>query len=623
MSINLKELNSNPFSYGSNLSIDDLMTFIVKCNEAYHEGTPIVEDNVYDILTDILEKHDTKNKVLKNIGFKGLNDKHKLPYFMASMNKVKNYDNFKKWITKYNDIDEFVISEKLDGISALLDAHNGEIKIYTRGNGAYGRDITHLKDYINIPKVNDITVRGELIISRKVFNENRGSYSNIRNMVCGLLNNKGHNNQLKLLEFVVFELIRPVLLPESHESEVKSKGFTYVRNIKLSYNELLNYNNDNNYYILNLLNKFRQTTIYDIDGIIITHNNIYDREKKNPKHSIAFKNNNNGKITTVRDIVWSISKYGIIIPRIKFDKIDLGSSVEYCTGFSGKFIFNNSLGPGSKIRVVLSGDVIPYIVEVISSTYPKMPKINYKWNSTKVHIVTCEFNDVSLNKKVIVHFIKSVKIDNISIGLVNKLYDEGYNTIYKILNITKEQLLEISGIKETLATKIVNNISKVISNEIDLGVLMVASLKFNHGFGIKKINKILEKYPNLMNTNVSIEQISDIDGFHIKTAAQFVDNLDKFKEFLKTLDFIKYKVNIKSKVVTETNSIFTNKKIVFTGFRDSSLQEYIEKCGGTIQSSFNNKTDILIVKDKTCSSSKIDAAVMLGKKIIYKDQIEF
>ncbi len=289
------------------------------------------------------------------------------------------------------------------------------------------------------------------------------------------------NEQLHILDFVVFECISPNLLPCDQGHFVKSKGLNFVKSINIDYETLLKYENDNYYYILNLLKKFKEQSNYDIDGIIITHNKIYNREKNNPKHSIAFKNNNYGKITTIKDIKWSISKYGIIIPRIHFEKVDLGSNVEYCTGFSGKFIFNNSLGPGSKIRVVLSGDVIPFITEIIFSTYPKMPNIPYKWNNTKVHIVSLYSNDVEVNKKQILHFIKTIKIDNISVGLINKLYENGYDTLEKILKITKENLLKIDGIKETLGNKIIENITKIISIPIKLEILMVASLKFNSG----------------------------------------------------------------------------------------------------------------------------------------------
>ena len=43
-------------------------------------------------------------------------------------------------------------------------------KLYTRGNGKEGQDISYMIPYLNIPEFkNKIVVRGELIISKEKF----------------------------------------------------------------------------------------------------------------------------------------------------------------------------------------------------------------------------------------------------------------------------------------------------------------------------------------------------------------------------------------------------------------------------------------------------------------------
>ena len=53
----------------------------------------------------------------------------------------------------------------------MIIINNNKIRIYTRGNGIYGQDITQFKDIIKgIPNFNDklkLAIRGELIISKK------------------------------------------------------------------------------------------------------------------------------------------------------------------------------------------------------------------------------------------------------------------------------------------------------------------------------------------------------------------------------------------------------------------------------------------------------------------------
>ena len=46
---------------------------------------------------------------------------------MPSMDKIKPSTNaLEKWLTKYNDPNDYVISGKLDGISGLYVVKNGE-----------------------------------------------------------------------------------------------------------------------------------------------------------------------------------------------------------------------------------------------------------------------------------------------------------------------------------------------------------------------------------------------------------------------------------------------------------------------------------------------------------------
>ena len=64
------------------------------------------------------------------------------------------------------------MEDKLDGVSCLVVVKNGKIKLYTRGDGIIGADISYLAPYFGtIPKNLDIdiNVRGELIMPVDVF----------------------------------------------------------------------------------------------------------------------------------------------------------------------------------------------------------------------------------------------------------------------------------------------------------------------------------------------------------------------------------------------------------------------------------------------------------------------
>jgi len=609
----MENLKSNPEDYAFKAPISNLEKILTIASQKYYsDEEPIISDQVYDIILEVLQERDPNNKIINNIGFKSSNDKIKLPYFMGSMNKIKTKDGVKTWLTKYNTNSKFIISDKLDGISALYSNN----KLYTRGNGEYGRDISGIIKYLNIPKIDNVVLRGELIISKDKFDKNRGEYTSARSMVNGLIALKYGNALLSILDFVVFEVIEPKLTPYDQLEYIKQKGFKVPNYKKIDYVDIIDWKNDEDNFLKKTLNNFKINSNYDIDGIIVTHNILYSRIIGNPKNSIAFKSNNYGKVTKVVDIEWSVSKYGVLIPRIKFEKVDLGSMVEYCTGFSGKYIFNNCLGPGSKIRVILSGDVIPYIVEIISSTYPKMPNVGYKWNDNKLHCILLE-DDSELIKKKILHFIKTIKIEYLSIGIISKLYENGYTTISSILHIKKEDLLNIEGFKETLSNKLISSINEIISKPIYLGLLMVASLEFDRGYGLKRVKKILDKYPSIMEDGITLGQLINIDGFQIKTAKQFIDNFEGFKIVLNRLK-LKYYVK-KDNSCKDKNSNIDGKHFVITGFRDTDIIEYISNNGGNLQNEVNMKTDYLIIKDSYSQSSKLTKAKIMGVDIILKD----
>jgi len=207
----------------------------------------------------------------------------------------------------------------------------------------------------------------------------------------------------------------------------------------------------------------------------------------------------------------------------------------------------------------------------------------------------------------------------LSVGIISKLYDHGYTKINDILSISKSDLLKIDGFKETLSSKIVSSINSVVSKPIYLGLLMVASLEFNSGFGIKKFIKILNTYPSLMDTKITLEQIVNIDGFQTKTAQQFIDNVDNFKIFLESLNLNYYCVESGTKKQLKKNPKIEHKNFVITGFRDSNLITIIDENGGTIQGDVNMKTNYVIVKDDQTNSSKVKKANIIGISIVMKE----
>lgn len=633
---NLQKIKENPTSYGNSCSIDELENLLQQASHAYHNtDQSLISDIVYDILIDILEERYPSSQILTNVGCYITDDetKVKLPYYMGSANKIKKKEKIFSWIDKFYDKhdknNQVVISSKLDGISGLYAFYpNTEPKLYTRGDGNYGKDISHLLPYIRMPKLTaPIVVRGEIIISKKNYIGHETEYATIRSMVNGIANSKTLSPYSNLLDFVVFDILDQELTPQEKFELAEKLGFK-VPLWKLSdFNNILqDWKEDRDNYLFETLSEYRKQSPYEIDGIILTHNRIYPNiTAGNPKHSVAYKNNSEGKVTTVKEIIWNMSKYGVLIPTISFNRVDLGSMVNKCTGFNARFIFNHSLGRGAKIRVVLSGEVIPYIVEIITPALgPEMPSIKYKWDANRVHCLALEVTNENLGKRL-TNFIKCVGIDSLSDGLIQRLINSGYDTIDKVLKITPSDLMKIEGFQKTMAQKVYNNIHKVIDHPIYLPKIMKGSLLFQHGFSSKRSEKILEVYPEICTQEVTKEMIIAIPGFQEKTASQFIDNLANFKAFLEEHSYLKYYVSNPSVVLSEIppqNQKFKDKNVVMTGGKDPEVIQFIESHGGRFQSSLNSKTHLLIIKDETIKNNKTQGAQRLNIETITISQFK-
>ena len=175
-------------------------------------------------------------------------------------------------------------------------------------------------------------------------------------------------------------------------------------------------NDLSNELLSEVLVKWRADYLYEIDGVIVTDDNVYPRKSGNPEHSFAFKMVLSDQIAEVKvvDVLWNPSKDGYLKPRVQIEPIQLGGvKIEYATGFNAAFIEQNKIGLGALIQIIRSGDVIPHIRSVtIPAEAPKMPLVPYKWNDTHVDIMLEDIgSDTTVREKNITGFFRGIGVD--------------------------------------------------------------------------------------------------------------------------------------------------------------------------------------------------------------------
>ena len=641
----IKKIKSNALETISELSVKELEEIIVYVADKYYNTSiSVIDDTIYDLLIDFLRLRDPKSKILKNIGapIKSKN-KVKLDYHLGSMNKIKPADTgkFDSWIKNYKG--PYNLSDKLDGVSALLVYKKNEsIKLFTRGTATEGQDITVLIKYLNLPSFEEIkeyvskkkivsdnkdnlmAFRGELIINQKIFEKNWGDIlKNARNSVAGLVNSKNINSDLaKDTNLVLYEVVDPFLKIDDQFKILNELGFKVVKNktvTTISFEILSKYLRDR-----------RNNSEYLIDGIIITDSKKHDRNTDgNPEYAFAFKDILEDQIaqSTIIKIEWNISKNGYLNPTVIIEPVSIGGvEIKRVSAHNAKYVVDNKLGVGAKIEIIRSGDVIPYIQKVIKpASKIDLPKGKWHWNETEVDIISNDMESDELKIKNLQFFFSTLNTKGMGEKNVEKIYNSGLNTIEKILKASESDLLKIEGFKEKTSSNLILAIKESLTN-VNLAKLIAASNALGEGMGERRLKQVLDTYPNLItdykkwSKKEFIDKIKELEGWEDKTSSVLVNNFD---EFIKFYNKIKSYITLEKKKEIKQSKL-TGSIIVLSGFRDNDLQEKLESIGVKISSSVSKNTDYLVVKDQDTineGTGKVQKAQDAGVKIITKEQL--
>ena len=626
--LNIEKFAHEGISVLEHLNEKMLVDMIRFSSKVYYNSKPIITDNQYDIIKEFTNNKFPSNVAVAEIGAEVERNKAKLPYEMASMDKIKPDTNaLKEWMAKYKG--PYVLSCKLDGVSGLYTTEGPAPKLYTRGNGTVGQDISYLIPHLKLPKTKGIAIRGEFIIPRAVFDSKyKTKFANPRNMVAGIINHKTLNEQLKDIHFVAYETIMPSGLTPSKQMEflgtVDVERVLYKMETALS-NELLS----------ELLVDWRTNYTYEIDGVIVTNDAVYPRTAGNPDHAFAFKMVLSDQMAEAKvvDVIWTPSKDGLLKPRVRIEPIHLGGvQIEYATGFNGAFIFNNKVGIGATIELIRSGDVIPHIKAVTTpAPEPKMPSVPYVWNATHVDVMLENANeDATVKEKNITSFFKGIEVDGLGAGNVVKIIGAGYDTVGKILRMTEADFLKVEGFQKKMASKIYTGIQEKVA-KADLVTIMSCSNIFGHGFSETRLGPIIEMYPDILvsteSNEAKVKKLTEIKGMASKTATAFVDKIPSFIAFMKETGL---ESKIQSAIATATtapkapvivNHPLNGKTIVVTGLTEKVIEDKVKSVGAKFGSSVSKNTDIVVAKSVTESSGKLDKARELNKTLTKPIQI--
>ena len=673
-----------PFKYGTELSVIDLEQLLTQAADAYYNTDhPLVSDDAFDVLLDVLRDRAPKSKVLKQLraplppAAPGAT-KVKLPYHLGSMDKVKPGERtLTNWLAKFQG--PYVISEKLDGLSSLLilkvvDGSTLEQRFYKHGDEGESEEIGHMLGFIRAvptdasarqslinmikrlnPETQTLAVRGEIIIKKAVFTAKYSKdYPKARSLIAGMVNSLPEKYNLqdvrqkaRDLDFVAYTILDPDNgLKQSLQFQLLTEaGFITARNTPVPAGGLTEDR------LKELLLEYKAASLYEIDGIIVNDDLAAHTYPKsgNPKYAVAFKMRLEEQMatTTIEFVEYNITKNGLLKPRVKFAPVIIGGdSINYATGFNAKFIRDNNLGPGAQIHVIKSGDVIPYILDVLkpaTSGSWQEPTIQFDWVEGGIDIRPRNIADApEMINRVLLHFFDTLGVDGLKAGTLDKLINSGFNSVNLILSLHPESLINIPGFQVKSAQKLVDNIRMgVLDKPHKLSVIMTAANLWP-GFGVKRFDLVCaavhqERLLGHLKPELAKAELVAIDGFSDKTADAFLESLPKFRSWLAEHPRLKlinpqaaaHEAQKAHQLAQQQQAVATGllaelngKKVVFTGFRDADLEAKLVRYGITIQSGVNKTTELVVAANPDEASSKLEKARELGIRIMGADDFK-
>lgn len=358
----------------------------------YTDGSSDVSDKQFDEMLDQLKEEDPNSPLLSNTGH-GYNvsddstsgEKIKHRYGEAgSLDKCHNWKELESTLKGENGL---WASLKLDGLSVVMYYENGDlVRALTRGDGITGIDVTDKVKFIynGFTELYDEyftgAVRGEIIMSYKnfeLFQEIHPEAKNPRNSAVGIINRDGISEDLRFLDIVVYTVVGRGQMAGGDETEFEAPKYTdmtywLVTNFAKCAPIEKVYLNENN--MIDEMKRLQSNWYgeYPADGIVLTSDNLQAVRKNETDIEViylanAFKFKAESAVTKVVGVEWSLSKTKYLIPRIKFETVQLsGTNVSYCAGNNAKYIKDMGIDVGAEIEVLKSGEIIPYLESVVS-----------------------------------------------------------------------------------------------------------------------------------------------------------------------------------------------------------------------------------------------------------------
>ncbi len=642
--------------------MEDLTKKINEASYAYYSlDNPIMSDKEWDRLYDELRALEKKTGVVleasptTRVGGAIIDKFEKVTHYrrLMSLDKAQSFEGIEDWLDKNKKImdfeEEFSVEHKFDGLSLALTYENGKLVTgATRGNGEVGENVTSQVKTIRtipleIPYKGRVVVQGEGIMKlSELAKYNRQAdekLKNARNAAAGAIRNLDPSVTAKRrLDFFAYNINyiegKKFLTQEDEHNFLIENGFMVDPLFKIvhSLGEVKD--------LISKVDKEKSTYDFLIDGMVIKINNLHVRDElgetiKYPRGMIAYKFEAMEIATTLKDVVWQVSRTGKLTPVGILESVDIaGVTVSRATLNNYQDIKRKGVKIGARVFVRRSNEVIPEILGIaddeVGSREVERPKVcpscgaELVWGDIET---TCP-NHFGCSKQIIerLSFFSSrqaMDILSFSTKTIEKLYNLfGINRYSSIYKLTEKELYALDNFKDKKVGGVLQSIEKSKTPEL---YRFIFALGIDN-VGIKTAKQLASHFLTFdAFKNASREELISLPDIAEVTADCIVDFFKHEYNQTELGELEKVGIVVKpQRVIESKESFFTGKKVVLTGALTSFTREeagaIIENLGGEIVSSVSKNTDLVLLGENP--GSKYTKAQALNIPILTEEEFK-
>lgn len=546
---------------------------------------------------------------------------------------------------------EMVLEAKIDGVSCSLTYENGRLTTAaSRGDGKTGEDITaNVLTIKSIPHrlkqapAGTLEIRGEIYLDKAdlaALNEKQAArnqiiFANTRNAAAGSLRQKDPAiTAERPLKFFAHSYGSGDVSAGSFSgfiADCQTWGFTPspVRLQTRSIEDIIRFYND--------FDKKRHDLPFDTDGLVIkvndfTQQRVLGNTAKSPRWAIAFKYPAEQATTTVKNVLFSVGRSGIITPVAQVEPVSCaGVIISNATLHNFDEVKRLGLRIGDTIIIERAGEVIPKVVKVAQHTGTQdiVPPAACPSCGRPVYKAEGEVGYYCINpactaqiKGRILHYASrgAMDIDGMGNAVVDELVDRQFvSNFTDLYNLNFFHLLSLENFKEKKSQNLLDGLEA--SKKRPLSRLLFAlGIAFVGAKTAETLADHFHQLDNLMNASLEeLQRVPDVGGavsqsvydfFHDPAVREQIEQLRQIG-----LNFTQPEKQVSSRALEGKTLVFTGE---IEGMSRTQAEQLARQHGAKTSGSVSAKTSFVVAAK--AAGSKLKKAQDLGVKVITPEE---